>query len=86
MLLAGVIVLLALALRIGYVEGTSFRSIDDAGTYNRLGAQIARLGDYDNSTGFDTGAGGTHGPTAYFPPAYPYVLALADIIDGHRSG
>jgi Dolichyl-phosphate-mannose-protein mannosyltransferase len=86
MLLAGVIVLLALGLRIGYVEGTSFESIDDAGTYNRLAGQVARLGDYQNSTGFDTGAGGTHGPTAYFPPAYPYVLALADIIDGHRAG
>jgi 4-amino-4-deoxy-L-arabinose transferase-like glycosyltransferase len=81
-----VIVLLALGLRIGYVEGTSFKSIDDAGTYNRLAGQVARLGDYENSTGFDTGAGGTHGPTAYFPPAYPYVLALADIIDGHQNG
>jgi 4-amino-4-deoxy-L-arabinose transferase-like glycosyltransferase len=86
MLLAGVIILLALGLRIGYVEGTSFKSIDDAGTYNRLAGQVARLGDYENSTGFDTGAGGTHGPTAYFPPAYPYMLALADIVDGHRAG
>jgi 4-amino-4-deoxy-L-arabinose transferase-like glycosyltransferase len=86
MLVAGVILLLALGLRIAYVEGTSFHSIDDAGTYNRLAGQVARLGDYENSTGFDTGAGGTHGPTAYFPPAYPYVLALADIVDGHRAG
>jgi len=86
MLVAGVILLLALGLRIGYVEGTSFKSIDDAGTYNRLAGQIARRGDYRNSTGFDTGAGGTHGPTAYFPPAYPYVLALADIVDGHQAG
>jgi 4-amino-4-deoxy-L-arabinose transferase-like glycosyltransferase len=83
---AGVILLLALGLRVGYVAGTSFRSIDDAGTYNRLAGQIARLGDYENRTGFDTGAGGTHGPTAYFPPAYPYVLALADIVDGHTAG
>ena len=80
------ILLLALALRVAYVEGTSFHSIDDAGTYNRLAGQVARLGDYEHRTGFDTGAGGTHGPTAYFPPAYPYVLALADVVDGHRAG
>jgi 4-amino-4-deoxy-L-arabinose transferase-like glycosyltransferase len=85
-LLAGAIIVLALVLRVGYVETTSFKSIDDAGTYNRLGAQIAQLGDYKPSTGFDSGAGGTHGPTAYFPPAYPYFVALVDIVDGHRAG
>jgi 4-amino-4-deoxy-L-arabinose transferase-like glycosyltransferase len=86
MLLAGAIVLLALVLRVAFVETTSFKSIDDAGTYNRLASQIAQLGDYKPSTGFDSGAGGTHGPTAYFPPAYPYFLALVDIVDGHRAG
>jgi 4-amino-4-deoxy-L-arabinose transferase-like glycosyltransferase len=86
MLLAGAIVLLALVLRVSFVATTSFKSIDDAGTYNRLGAQIAQLGDYKPSTGFDSGAGGTHGPTAYFPPAYPYFVALVDIVDGHRAG
>jgi 4-amino-4-deoxy-L-arabinose transferase-like glycosyltransferase len=86
LLLAGAIVLLALVLRVSFVETTSFKSIDDAGTYNRLGSQIAQLGDYKPSTGFDTGAGGTHGPTAYFPPAYPYFVALVDIVDGHRTG
>lgn len=86
MLLAGAIVVLALVLRVAYVETTSFTSIDDAGTYNRLGAQVAQLGDYKPSTGFDSGAGGTHGPTAYFPPAYPYFVGLVDIVDGHRAG
>ncbi|MFZ0387878.1 MAG: glycosyltransferase family 39 protein [Solirubrobacteraceae bacterium] len=86
MLAAGAIVLLALVLRIAFVETTSFKSIDDAGTYNRLGSQIAQLGDYKPSAGFDSGAGGTHGPTAYFPPAYPYFVALVDIIDGHQAG
>ena len=85
-MLAGAILLLALVLRITFVETTSFKSIDDAGTYNRLGAQIAQLGDYKPATGFDSGAGGTHGPTAYFPPAYPYFVALVDIVDGHRTG
>jgi 4-amino-4-deoxy-L-arabinose transferase-like glycosyltransferase len=86
LLIAGAILVLALALRVVDVETTSFRSIDDAGTYNRLGAQIAQLGDYKPSTGFDSGAGGTHGPTAYFPPAYPYFLGLVDIVDGHQAG
>jgi 4-amino-4-deoxy-L-arabinose transferase-like glycosyltransferase len=85
-MLAGAILALALVLRVVYVETTSFQSIDDAGTYNRLGAQIAQLGDYKPSTGFDSGAGGTHGPTAYFPPAYPYFVALVDIVGGHRTG
>jgi 4-amino-4-deoxy-L-arabinose transferase-like glycosyltransferase len=86
LLLAGAMIVLALVLRVGFVELTSFKSIDDAGTYNRLASQIAQLGDYKPSTGFDSGAGGTHGPTAYFPPAYPYFLALVDIIDGHQAG
>jgi 4-amino-4-deoxy-L-arabinose transferase-like glycosyltransferase len=86
LLLAGALVVLALVLRVAFVETTSFKSIDDAGTYNRLGAQIAQLGDYKPSTGFDSGAGGTHGPTAYFPPAYPYFVGLVDIVDGHRTG
>ena len=86
LLAAGALVVLALVLRVAFVETTSFKSIDDAGTYNRLGSQIAQLGDYKPSTGFDSGAGGTHGPTAYFPPAYPYFVALVDIVDGHRTG
>src|ERR1700679_518825 len=86
MLLAGAIVVLALVLRVAFVETTSFKSIDDAGTHNRLGSQIAQLGDYKPSTGFESGAGGTHGPTAYFPPAYAYFVALVDIVDGHRTG
>src|SRR5581483_9335419 len=31
------------------------------------------------------GAGGTRGATAYFPPAFPYLVAALDLIDGHRS-
>jgi dolichyl-phosphate-mannose-protein mannosyltransferase len=78
---------LALGLRAGFVAGTSYRAVNDAGTYNRFAAAIAGHGDYttgDNGPG--TGAGGARGPTAYFPPAYPYALALADLLDGHASG
>ena len=31
------------------------------------------------------GAGGTRGPSAYFPPAYPYFLSVIDLIDGHTD-
>jgi len=79
-------VLLALALRVGYVESTSFHAIDDASTYTRLGAMVARHGDYHTGSGFDSGAGGSHGPTAYFPPAYPYFIGLIDLLDGHYAG
>jgi len=70
-----------------FVETTPYRAVNDAGTYNRFAAAIATDGDYttgDNGPG--TGAGGSRGPTAYFPPGYPYALAIADLVDGHTSG
>ncbi len=77
----------ALGLRVAFVETTSYRAVNDAGTYNRFAASIASDGDYTTgSNGPGTGAGGSRGPTAYFPPGYPYALALADLIDGHSSG
>lgn len=78
--------LVALALRVTYVETTSYRAVNDAGTYNRFAATIATHGDYVTGDGPGTGAGGSRGPTAYFPPAFPYALAIADLLDGHRSG
>src|SRR3989442_15995807 len=47
---------------------------------------IARTGDYDTGSGPGTGAGGSRGPTAYFPPGYPYFLALVDLVTGHSDG
>jgi hypothetical protein len=86
-LLAAVVMLvLALALRVGFVATTSYRAVNDAGTYNRFASTIARHGDYVTGDGPGTGAGGSRGPTAYFPPAYAYALAAADLIDGHTSG
>jgi hypothetical protein len=82
-----VALILALGLRVGFVATTSYRAVNDAGTYNRFAASIATDGDYttaDNGPG--TGAGGSRGPTAYFPPGYPYALALADLLDGHGAG
>jgi hypothetical protein len=77
----------ALGLRVAFVQTTSYRAVNDAGTYNRFASAIATDGDYTTgSNGPGTGAGGSRGPTAYFPPGYSYALALADLLDGHSSG
>jgi 4-amino-4-deoxy-L-arabinose transferase-like glycosyltransferase len=76
----------ALAVRVGYVEHTPFKAVNDAGTYNRLASNVAQTGDYDTGSKPGTGAGGSRGPTAYFPPGFPYFLAVADLLDGHASG
>ncbi len=73
-------------MRVGYVEHTPFKAVNDAGTYNRLASNVAQTGDYDTGSGPGTGAGGSRGPTAYFPPGFPYFLAVADLIDGHAGG
>jgi 4-amino-4-deoxy-L-arabinose transferase-like glycosyltransferase len=76
------LLLVALGLRIAEVERTSYRPINDGVNYLQLGAQIAHLGDYSSA---DSGAAGSRGPSAYFPPAYPYFIAVVDLLDGHRT-
>ena len=83
--LVAAILLSALALRIGEVQGTSYRPRNDAGSYLTLASYIARTGDYSLSHNPGSGAGGTRGPSAYFAPGFPYFLALVDIIDGHET-
>jgi 4-amino-4-deoxy-L-arabinose transferase-like glycosyltransferase len=83
----GVIIVAALlavafGLRLAFVENVSYKPINDALPYIKLGSEIARSGDYTTNNG----AGGTHGPTAYFPPGYPYFIAAVDLIDGHENG
>ncbi len=78
--------LAALAIRVAYVAAEPYHAINDAGTYNRLASMVSRYGDYHTGSGPHTGAGGSRGPTAYFPPAFPYLLAVADLIDGHQAG
>ncbi|MEA2212497.1 MAG: hypothetical protein QOF83_2445 [Solirubrobacteraceae bacterium] len=85
-LLVAVVLLAALAIRITYIETTPYHAVNDAGTYNRLASMIANHGDYHTGTGPRTGAGNSRGPTAYFPPAFPYVLAVSDLITGHEAG
>lgn len=79
------LLIVALALRIGEVERTSYRPINDAGSYLTLASEVARTGDYSLSRTPGSGAGGTRGPSAYFAPGYPYFLAAVDLIDGHDT-
>lgn len=81
------ILLLALGVRIWEVERTSsYRPINDGQSYLTLASEVAHHGDYLDSHAPRSGAGGSIGPTAYFPPAYPYFLAGVDLLDGHTSG
>jgi 4-amino-4-deoxy-L-arabinose transferase-like glycosyltransferase len=81
-LIAAALLVAALALRVGQVERTPYRLVNDAISYVKLGSDVAQLGDYSPS---EPGAGGSRGPTAYFPPGYPYFLAAVDLLDGHTT-
>ncbi len=83
--LVAAILIGALALRIGEVQGTSYKPRNDAGSYLTLASYVARTGDYSLRRTPGSGAGGTRGPSAYFGPGFPYFLALVDIIDGHET-
>lgn len=83
--LVALVLALALGLRLAEVQRTTYRPVNDAATYLTLASQIAHTGDYLNRHGPGSGAGGSRGPTAYFPPAYPYFLAVVDLIDGHTG-
>ncbi|HEX3976288.1 MAG TPA: glycosyltransferase family 39 protein [Solirubrobacteraceae bacterium] len=76
----------AFVIRLVYVENTYYKAKNDAGTYNRMASNVAQYGDYRTGSGPGSGAGGSRGPTAYFPPAFPYSLAVVDLIDGHQAG
>lgn len=85
-MVAILILVAALGIRLAYVQTHSYHAINDAGTYNRMASLIARYGQYHTSTRPKGGAGGSRGPTAYFPPAFPYYLSAMDLLDGHQSG
>jgi 4-amino-4-deoxy-L-arabinose transferase-like glycosyltransferase len=80
--IAGVLVVVALVIRVGEVERTSYRPLNDGASYLTLASEIAHGGDYSSH---DRGAGDSGGPSAYFPPAYPYFLAAVDVLDGDRG-
>jgi hypothetical protein len=82
----GALLVCACVIRLVYVEHTYYKAKNDAGTYNRMASDVAQYGDYHTGSGPHKGAGGSRGPTAYFPPAFPYSLAVVDLIDGHEAG
>jgi 4-amino-4-deoxy-L-arabinose transferase-like glycosyltransferase len=84
-LIAAALLIVALAVRVGEVERTSYRPINDAGSYLTLASEIAHIGDYSTGHRPGSGAGGSRGPTAYFPPGFPYFLAAVDLITGHTA-
>ena len=83
-LIAAALLLVALGLRVAEVQGTAYRPVNDARSYLRIAAVVARAGDYRTGHEPGTAAGGTRGPSAYFPPGFPYFLAGVDLLDGHR--
>jgi 4-amino-4-deoxy-L-arabinose transferase-like glycosyltransferase len=80
--IAALILIVALGLRVAVVQHYSYTPLNDGLSYMQLASEIAHSGDYSSS---DRGAGGSRGPTAYFPPGYPYFLAAVDVVDGHKS-
>jgi 4-amino-4-deoxy-L-arabinose transferase-like glycosyltransferase len=83
-LVAVALLVLALAVRVAEVQFISYRPINDAGAYLTLASNVAHTGDYWSGRE-GGGAGGTRGPSAYFPPAFPFFLAAVDLLDGHAS-
>jgi 4-amino-4-deoxy-L-arabinose transferase-like glycosyltransferase len=79
--IAAALLIAALAIRVVEIERTAYRPVNDAGSYLTLASQIAHTGDYSSRLG----AGGTRGPTAYFPPGFPYFLAAVDLISGNTT-
>ena len=80
-LIVAALLIVAFGLRVWRVQSTSYTPINDAASYLTLASQVAHSGDYTSHTG----AGGSRGPTAYFPPAFPYFLAAVELVDGHRT-
>lgn len=83
--LAAVLIAGALAIRLINVAATDYQPGADARSYLSLADQIARTGDYSTSHAAGVGAGQTHGPSAYFAPGFPYLLAAVELVTGHAG-
>lgn len=84
-LLAAALLAGGFAVRLAHLDSTPYRPLNDAASYLKLAGQVAATGDYSHSRRPGEGAGGTRGPSAYFPPGFPYYLALVDLLDSHRD-
>lgn len=69
----------ALILRLVAIEHYPYQAINDARNYLNSAHAIARYGTYHDG---NHAAGGARGPSAYFPPAYAYLLSIADKLTG----
>jgi 4-amino-4-deoxy-L-arabinose transferase-like glycosyltransferase len=76
-MLIALVLVVAFGIRLLEIQRTSYTPINDAKSYLILATEIAHIGDYSSH---DPGAGGSPGPSAYFPPAYPYFLAAVHVI------
>jgi 4-amino-4-deoxy-L-arabinose transferase-like glycosyltransferase len=70
---------LALVVRIVAIEHYRYVPINDARSYLKSAGAIAKYGTYHDG---NHAAGGARGPSAYFPPAYSYLLSIVDKITG----
>jgi 4-amino-4-deoxy-L-arabinose transferase-like glycosyltransferase len=75
--IAALLLALALGLRVAEVQRTGYVPLNDGASYLKLAREIAHGGSYAHS---DPGAGGSRGPSAYFPPGFPYFLAGVHVI------
>jgi 4-amino-4-deoxy-L-arabinose transferase-like glycosyltransferase len=80
--IAAALIVIAFGLRFAEMGRATYRPTGDATSYLQLGSTLATSGSY-RVAGF--AAGGTRGPTAYFPPAYPYLIAAVDEVTGLRG-
>lgn len=72
------VLLVALLLRVGYaVHGASYRPFADAASFDQTAVSLALRGEYPPSFIAPSG-----GPTAFRPPAYPYVLGALYRVSG----
>jgi 4-amino-4-deoxy-L-arabinose transferase-like glycosyltransferase len=83
--LAALVLVVAFGLRVAEIQRVSYSAIFDAGSYLKLADQIAHTGDYASHPIEHQGAGGTLGPSAYFPPGFPYYLGAIDVIGGNKT-
>ena len=82
--LAAGLLALALVVRLIAIAHYPYTPINDARSYLHTAFEIARHG---MPVDHNHGAGGTHGPTAYFPPAFSYLLSVVDLtIHGRTFG
>jgi 4-amino-4-deoxy-L-arabinose transferase-like glycosyltransferase len=70
---------LALIVRLATIEHYPYTPVNDALSYLKSAHAISKYGTYHDG---NHAAGGAKGPSAYFPPAYAYLLSIVDKITG----